>query len=193
MTARTYASGSFGHTVQLDLHRPQCMAFESAMTCITAGREAAALIARHLPSEDWPGESEDDRRRIWKILAGRGLPTASTADLKILRAFLRDLRAVDGTPDQTTISTDLDEVMVIDDEDDELTDRGGERRTKVPGRRSEPIPLRRDPREPRRLSVEPPDGLIEALSTALDEVRRFRDTRRAMSLAGIGQELFLAT
>ena len=193
MTARTYASGLFGLEVQLELHRPQCNAFQAAMSCISAGREAAGLIARHLPPEDWPGESEDDRRRIWKTLAGRGLPTASAADLKILRTFLRDLQAVKRTPDQTTIFADLDEVIVIDDEDDELTDREGERRTEVPGLRSEPIPVHRDSREPHRLSVEPPDGLIEALHTALDEVRRFRDTRRAMSLAGIGQEPFLAT
>ena len=192
MTARTYASGRFGVEVQLELHRPQCMAFTAAMSCITAGREAARLIARHLPPEDWPGENEEDRRQIWKTLAGRGLPTASTADLKVLCAFLRDLRALDGSPDQNTISTDLDGVMVIDD-DDQPTDRGGERRTEVPGRRSEPVPHRRDYRGLRRLSVEPPDGLIEALGTALDEVRRFRDTRRAISLAGIGQEPFLAT
>ena len=193
MTARTYASGLFGLEVQLELHRPQCAAFTAALTCITAGREAAGLIARHLPPEDWPGESEEHRRRIWKILADRGLPTASTADLEVLYAFLRDLRAMDGTPDQTTISTDLNEVMVIDDEDDEPTDRAGQRRTEVHGRQSEPIPLRRDSREPHRLSVEPPDGLIEALRTALDRVRVYRDTHHAMRLAGIGQETLLMT
>ena len=193
MSARTYASGHFGLEVQLELHRPQCNAFEAAMSCISAGREAAGLIARHLPPEDWPGESDDDRPRIWKILAGRGLPTASAADLKVLRSFLRDLQAMGKTPDETTISPDLDEFMVIDHEDDELTDLGEERRTEVLGRRSKPVPRSRDSHQPRRLSVKPPDRLIEALRTALDQVRVYRDTHHAMRLAGIGQEKLLAT
>ena len=188
MTTRTFASGRFGLEVQLELHRPQCTAFQAALSCITASREAAALIAGHLPPEDWPGEDEEDRRRIWKILAGRGLPTASAADLRVFRGFLRDLRATSEGADQTTTPTPFDEVMVIDEEDDEPTDRVGGRRSEVPGRSLDNASNRRHTREPRRLSVEPPGELIEVMQTALDHIRLYRDTRHAMRLAGIGGE-----
>ena len=156
------------------------------MTCITASREAAALIARHLPPEDWPGESEEDRRRIWKTLACRGLPTASASDLRVLRGFLRDLQTTVAIPEQNTASMEIDEVILIEDEDGMFGNRDRERRDRHPTDRSEPPSNRLGPCEPLRRLVEPSGELTKSLQTALEQAQLFRDTRHAMRLAGIG-------
>ena len=186
MTARTYASGRFGVEVQLELHRPQCAAYQAAMTCITASRKAAALIARHMPPKDWPGETEEDRNRIWRTLAGRGLPTASAADLRALRGLLRDLQSTVATPEQNTASTDIDEVILIDHEDGEFGNRDRARWGRHSTDRSGPPSNRSGPCEPRRLVAEPPGELIKYLHAALEQAQLYRDTRHAMRLAAIG-------
>ena len=183
MTSRSALSGLVGVSAQLEIHRPPCEAYAAALACIEASRTAARLIAR-LPRSEWPGEVSDDCARLWNLLASRGLPAASTGDLRTLRAYARWLRGgASGSPGPA----EEEDGMVIDEADDDplapdRTTAAAAATGSGPG--SPPdgkvVPLRRGPSGP------PPDGLVQALETALDQARAFRDIHAAMRLAGIG-------
>ena len=181
MTSRSSLSGLIGVSAQLEIHRPPCEAYAAALACIEASRRAAGLIARHVPRSEWPGETPDDRARLWNLLASQGLPAASADDLRTLRAYARWLRGgASGSPSPAD-----EDAMVIDEADDGPVPP--DRATAAAagsGPGSPPdgkvVPLRRGPSGP------PPDGLTQALETALDRARAFRDIHAAMRLAGIG-------
>ena len=183
MTSRIALSGPVALSADLALHRPQCTAYEAALECIEAGRTAACLIAR-LPRTAWPGATTGDRERLWDLLAQRGLPGASSADLETLRSYVRWLRGGMGW-EHGAAPSDPDDGVIIDEADDgpavgsldRRADDGQAGGSHVGGR---VLPLRPAP------SVPPPDGLIEALETALDRARVLRDIRTAMQAAGIG-------
>ena len=183
MTSRIALSGPVALSADLALHRPQCTAYEAALECIEAGRTAACLIAR-LPRTAWPGATTGDRERLWGLLAKRGLPGASSGDLQTLRGYVRWLRGGMGW-EHGAAPPDPDDGVIIDEADDgpavgspnrrahDGADGGSHARGRV-------LPLRPSP------SVQSPDGLIEALETALDQARALRDIRTAMRAAGIG-------
>ena len=184
MTSRIALSGPVFLSAQLGIHRPQCGAYDAALACIEAGRMAACLIARHLPRSEWPGETTDDRERLWELLAKRGLPGASSTDLKTLRSYVRWLRGGMGW-EHGAAPPDPDDGVIIDEADDRPAVGSPDRRADDgqdggSHARGRVLPLRPTP------SVPPPDGLIEALETALDQVRALRDIRAAMRAAGIG-------
>ena len=183
MTSRIALSGPVALSARLEIHRPQCAAYDAALACIEAGRTAACLIARHLPRSEWPGATTDDRERLWALLAKRGLPDASSADLQTLRSYTRWLRGGMGW-EHGAAPPDPDDGVVIDEADDGLVARSPDRRAddgQAGGShaRGRVLPLRPTP-------PVPPDGLIEALETALDRARALRDIRAAMQAAGIG-------
>ena len=185
MTSRIHLSGSVSLSADLAVHRPQCAAYEAALGCIEASRTAACLIARHLPRSEWPGATTEDRARLWDLLAKRGLPGASSADLETLRGYTRWLRGGMAW-EHGAAPPDPDDGLVIDEADDGLAvgspdrraDDGADDRSHARGR---VLPLRPTP-------PVPPDGLIEALETALDRARALRDIRAAMQAAGIGPQ-----
>ena len=185
MTSRIALSGPVALSVDLAVHRPQCAAYETALMCIEAGRTAACLIARHVPRSEWPGETTDDRERLWGLLAQRGLPGASSTDLQTLRGYVRWLRggmgweheAAPPEPDDGVVIDEADDGPAVGSpnrRDDDGQDGGSQARGRV-------LPLRPTP-------PVPPDGLIEALETALDQARALRDIRAAMQAAGIGPQ-----
>ena len=184
MTSRIALSGPVALSARLEIHRPQCAAYDAALACIEAGRTAACLIAR-LPRTAWPGETTDDRERLWGLLAQRGLPGASSTDLQTLRGYVRWLRggmgwehgAAPPDPDDGVIIDEADDGLAVGSpnrRDDDGQDGGSHARGRV-------LPLRPAPPVPR-------DGLIEALETALDQARALRDIRAAMQAAGIGPQ-----
>ena len=184
MTSRIHLSGSVSLSADLAVHRPQCAAYEAALGCIEASRTAACLIARHLPRSEWPGATTEDRARLWDLLAKRGLPGASSADLETLRGYTRWLRGGVGW-EHGAAPPDADDAVVIDEADDGPAVGSQDRRVDVgpdggSHARGRLLPLRPTP------SVPPPDGLIEALETGLDQARALRDIRAAMEAAGIG-------
>ena len=176
MSTLRISSSPITHTIYLEPKGPERDAVEAATKCFAAGRDAARLLAAHVPRAHWPGSSDEEKERLWTLLAKRGLPSAPSEDLVVLRRCLRGLR---GGVESSLVQVE-DGGLVVDDQDDRLSPRpevdlrGGNAVRAAAGRETSPE------------GFGAPEGLINALEVALDQARSCRDAIAALGLLQTG-------